>query len=197
MPGEAMKRTVFPTFAVLAVLSFAGYRYAEGQESAFEIARGKQISPVTLNLNGKNPALVYLGSYLVNGVGGCNDCHTCPSYKGTNPFMVGGQALGPVTTPGPVNATNYLAGGVPFGPLTSPNLTPDSSGRPGGMDFTKFANAIQNGADPDHPGQILQIMPWPVYRHMTTTDLAAVYSYLSALPPAQPGACTGSGETGP
>ena len=89
-----MKRTVLPTFAVLAVLSFAGYRYAEGQESAFEIARGKQIAPVTLNLNGKNPALVYLGSYLVNGVGGCNDCHTCPSYKGTNPFMVGGQALG-------------------------------------------------------------------------------------------------------
>ena len=191
-----MKRTVLPTLAVLAVLSFAGYRYAEGQEAASEVLRGKQIAPVNLNLNGKNPAQVYLGSYIVNAIGGCNDCHTCPSYKGVNPYTVGGQGLGPVNTPGPVNSTNYLAGGVPFGPFTSANLTPNSSGLPGGMNFVNFVNAIQNGADPDHSGRILQVMPWPAYRHMTVTDLAAVYAYLSALPPAQPGTCTGAGEFG-
>jgi hypothetical protein len=55
-----------------------------------EIQIGFQISPIPpakLNLQGKNRALVGLGSYIINAQGGCNDCHTCPSYKpGHNPF---------------------------------------------------------------------------------------------------------------
>jgi hypothetical protein len=39
------------------------------------IRRGFEIAPVPLNLRGKDPALVGLGSYLVTS-GGCNDCHT-------------------------------------------------------------------------------------------------------------------------
>ena len=55
------------------------------------IIRGFQISPVPLNLQGKDLALVGLGSYIVNGQGGCNDCHTNPPYaEGGNPFL--GQA---------------------------------------------------------------------------------------------------------
>ena len=38
------------------------------------------IAPVKLNLKDKDPELVGLGSYIVNAQGGCNDCHTCPSY---------------------------------------------------------------------------------------------------------------------
>ena len=46
------------------------------------------IAPVPLNLRGKNPALVGLGSYLVNAVGGCNDCHTNPPYAtGGDPHL--------------------------------------------------------------------------------------------------------------
>ena len=38
--------------------------------------QGLDIAPVPLDLHGRNKNLVGLGSYLVNAVGGCNDCHT-------------------------------------------------------------------------------------------------------------------------
>src|SRR5258707_3659820 len=43
------------------------------------IREGFEIAPVHLNLNGKNRALVGLGSYLVNAAGDCNGCHSGPS----------------------------------------------------------------------------------------------------------------------
>ena len=39
------------------------------------IEQGFDIAPVPLNLEGKDRELVGLGSYLVNAVAGCNDCH--------------------------------------------------------------------------------------------------------------------------
>ncbi len=82
-------------------------------EGGREVQIGFRIAPVKLNLKDKDPKLVGLGSYIVNAQGGCNDCHTCPSYApGHNPFPppfgVGGD--------GQVNAATYLAGGVDFGP---------------------------------------------------------------------------------
>lgn len=151
------------------------------------IRKGLAIAPVPLDLKGKNIALVGWGSYIVNAQGACNDCHTCPSYApGHNPFQ--GQG------PGQYNAANYLAGGVPFGPsLVSANLTP-VNGLPEGHTFEQFASMLKTGRDTENPNQILQVMPWPVYRHMLTRDLRAIYEYLSAIPPAQPGTCTGAGE---
>jgi len=40
------------------------------------IIKGFEIAPVTLNLAGKNLALVGLGSYIVNAQGDCNGCHS-------------------------------------------------------------------------------------------------------------------------
>ena len=48
-----------------------------------EVQIGFRISPVKLNLKDKDPEVVGLGSYIVNAQGGCNDCHTCPSYAPT------------------------------------------------------------------------------------------------------------------
>ena len=88
------------------------------------IKRGFEISPVPLNLKGRNRALVGLGSYIVN-TGGCNDCHTNPSYEpGGDPFL--GE-------PERINVPCYLAGGQQFGPLTSRNLTTNEDGLPGGI----------------------------------------------------------------
>jgi hypothetical protein len=160
---------------------------------------------VPLNLQGKNPELVYLGSYLVNGQGGCNLCHTCPSYKGTDPHKVGAPGVGPPDSPGPINTANYLAGGAPFpgrgvpfrgSILTASNLTPDNSGLPGGLTYDDFKNGMQNGEVSSKPGHILQVMPWPVFRHLYENDLQAIYQYLSAIPSANPGTCTGDGQTG-
>ncbi|MBI3246686.1 MAG: cytochrome C [Deltaproteobacteria bacterium] len=139
------------------------------------IVQGKKLAPVPLDLIGKNRTMVYLGSYLVNAVGGCNDCHTVPSYT-DNPFA---------GDPGVVNATNYLAGGRAFGPFVSANITPDGSGKPHGLDRDEFVALMRTGYDADE-SRYLQVMPWPVYRNMTDQDLHAIYEYLSAIPHAEP-----------
>ena len=152
----------------------------EDRES--RVKRGFEIAPVPLNLHGKNRALVGLGSYIVNAQGGCNDCHTNPSYApGGNPFL--GQ-------PEQINVQNYLAGGTSFGPFVSRNLTPDANGLPAGLTFAQFVEVMRKGTDfknlPPPGTSLLQVMPWPVYGHMIDRDLRAVYEYLSAIPHAEP-----------
>lgn len=147
-----------------------------GDES--RIQQGFAIAPVPLNLSGKNRASVGLGSYLVNAIGGCNDCHTNPSYAtGGNPFL--GQ-------PEQVNTTGYLAGGMAFGPFISRNITPDSTGLPASLTLDQFINVIRTGEDPLHLhpqlGSLLQVMPWPAFRKMSDHDLEAIYDYLSTIP---------------
>jgi hypothetical protein len=61
----------------------------EREES--RIRRGFEIRPC-LNLEGRNPALVGLGSYIVNGLGDCNGCHSAGPQnefaKGGNPYFL-------------------------------------------------------------------------------------------------------------
>jgi hypothetical protein len=178
------------------------------QEAKVQI--GFRIAPVNLNLEGKDPELVGLGSYIVNGENDCNACHnsgTFPYFEylpGGNPYF--GQH------PKVVNPATYLGGGQDFGPsgpqspspeLFSRNLTPDKTGRPeGGHTFEEFRQIIRNGKDFDHlhpncsatrttnciptstmvDGDLLQVMPWPYYQSMTDHDLLAIYTYLSAIP---------------
>lgn len=149
--------------------------HGEGYRDSL-IKRGFQIVPtgVYLNLHGKRRDLVGLGSYIVNTTG-CNDCHTQPAYvPGGDPFR--GQAE-------LINFSQYLTGGRQFGPFTSANLTPDSSGNPAGLTFREFVQTLRTGHNPHDPqGQILQVMPWPVFAKKTDMDLAAIYEYLRALP---------------
>jgi len=196
-----MIAALFSGLVLSAVLlsSRRGQTYdSQSEDSESKVQRGFAISPVQPDLDGKNPSLVGLGSYIVNSQGGCNDCHTCPSYVGhaaDNPFASGGS-LSDISKPGPVNKSNFLAGGVHFGPFVSKNLTPDpqQGNRPEGLTLDEFMTVMKTGHDPDQGGQILQVMPWPVYRHMTDRDLRAVYEYLSSIPHAEPGACSGAGD---
>lgn len=141
-----------------------------------EIQRGYEIVPqgVQLKLTGTNRALVGLGSYVVN-TSGCNDCHTHPSYMPNgDPFQ---------GFPEMINYQQYLTGGRQFGPVTSANLTPDGTGKPAGLTREEFIQTLRTGHDPhDPPGEILQVMPWPVYGKKTDLELSAIYEYLSALP---------------
>src|ERR1700737_660411 len=63
----------------------------DGKDEASEIRRGFAIAPVPLNLDGKNRALVGLGSYIVNAQGDCNACHSAgPATEfalGGNPYF--------------------------------------------------------------------------------------------------------------
>jgi hypothetical protein len=183
---EMMKRPLL----VAAVLSvFVLFNTPAGAQGNSQVVKGHNIAPVPLNLSGLNPALVGLGSYIVNAQGGCNDCHTNPSYTpGGDPFL--GQ-------PEEVNAAGYLAGGTQFGPFTSRNLTPRASnGRPAGLTLDEFMKAMRYGTDfkNRHPqiSPLLQVMPWPVYGKMSDRELQAIYEYLRAIPcvdPANSGRC--------
>jgi hypothetical protein len=159
---------------------------AFGADELKRIQRGFEIAPVTLDFRHKDRNLVGLGSYIVNAQAACADCHSCPTYTpGHNPFE-GGD--------GQINATNYLAGGVPFGPIISANITPDENGKPAGLDFDEYLQLIRTGHDPDDPDEILQVMPWPIFRNMTDHDILAIYTYLTAIPHAEPGSCSGPGQ---
>jgi hypothetical protein len=142
----------------------------------FEYVRDQHIM---LDLRHKNRALVGLGSYLVNAVGGCNDCHTAPPYT-KDPYAFLGA-------PKQINNECYLAGGTPFGPPgpdtpVSRDITPFEDGKPAGLTREQFIHVIRTGEDPDEPGHVLEVMPWPVYQEMTDRDLRAIYEYLSAIP---------------
>ena len=143
------------------------------------IQRGFEIAPVPLDLRGKNRALVGLGSYLVN-TGGCNDCHTNPSYApGGDPFS--GE-------PEQINVDCYLSGGTDFGIVRSRNLTPDDQGLPSGLTLEEFIHILRTGEDTTSPGDpgfdggLLQVMPWPVFGKKTDRELTAIYEYLRAIP---------------
>lgn len=151
------------------------------------VEQGFQISPVPINVAGRRRNLVGLGSYIVNAQGACADCHSCPTYEpGNSPYK------NPET--GRHNRNNFLAGGVHFGPFTSANLTPDVRGLPAGLTREEFIRTIRSGRDHEKPNEILQVMPWPIYRNMADRDLKAVYEYLSSIPHAEPGVCGGPGE---
>lgn len=177
----------------------------EGQDS--RIQQGLEIAPVPLNLDGKDRALVGLGSYIMNAASDCNSCHTlnpgAEFVPGRNPYLLNQRRA-------KVNPAVYLGGGNDFGTLDpdglsahiiSRNLTPDKTGLPeGGATFEEFLEHIRKGKDTDlwHPtctgalgpncvpapfdGTKLQIMPWPTYVKMTDHDLRAIYEYLRSIP---------------
>jgi hypothetical protein len=173
-----------------------------GHDSRIE--QGLQIGPVPLNLIGKDKNLVGLGSYLVNAVASCNDCHSAGPQSqflpGGNPYF--GQQ------PTRINPATYLGGGRDFGPvvpnspdIVSRNLTPDKTGLPeGGRTYAQFVQELRTGVDLDHlhptcsatvttncipapfDGNLLQIMPWPTFANLVDHDLRAIYEYLRAVP---------------
>ena len=199
---------VFAAIALAATLSSSRPVRATDDDNdrrESEVRIGFEIAPVPLNLEGKNRELVGLGSYIVNAQADCDGCHSAgPPTEfapGGNPYF--GQ-------PEKINTATYLGGGRDFGPYPTPtsalhiisrNLTPDKTGRPeGGHTFAEFLEIIRTGVDMDHlhpncsatvttnclqppfKGDLLQIMPWPIYKNMTEHDLRAIYEYLSAVP---------------
>ena len=124
-----------------------------------------------------------MGSYLVNAQAGCSDCHTQPQFElGGNPYL--GQ-------PEEFNTDGYLGGGRFFGPvIVSNNITPDETGLPAGMTYEESEFVMRTGFDRDHSAppvpnpanDLLQVMPWPVFRNLTDHDTRAIYEYLRAIP---------------
>ena len=161
--------------AALAIPLVAWAVVTPSAQGVSTIQRGEALAPVPLDMTGLNPALVRQGSYIVNAQGGCNDCHTVPSYApGGDPFQ--GQ-------PEQINAPCYLAGGAQFGPFTSRNITPRANGLPAGRTLAQFKELMREGTDFfGGATPILQVMPWPVYGKMSDRELEAIYEFLRAIP---------------
>lgn len=187
-----MKRIVLSTVLLFGVgITCAAFGPAQEPWQALDDSglpnslwkRGLQISPVAVNLDGRDKRLVGLGSYIVNAQAACADCHTNPHYlPGGDPYR--GQLPA-------VNVANFLAGGMQFGPFTSRNITPEPpSNLPAGLTLEQFMEVMRKGTDFDHlhpqMGPLLQVMPWPVFKNMTDDDLRAIYEYLRAIPHAVP-----------
>jgi hypothetical protein len=115
-------------------------------------------------------ARVVRGSYLVNGIAGCPDCHNAPS----GAYLAGGQEL-----PLPFADVQGFTTVVPR------NLTPDAET---GLRKTEeeFITIMRTGIDftdstADTPQRLL-IMPWPTYRFMSLDDLKAIFAFLQHIP---------------
>jgi len=180
--GSAARSSIW--FAAVVTAAMLQGSAAQADEIS-QILRGYEViseifpKGTKLNFAGKDWALVGLGSYLVNSTG-CNDCHTHPNWAANhNPYM--GQ-------PKQINTAVYLSGGRQFLKsdgtvlVTSANITPDKwTGRPAGLTPAGFLEVMQTGHDPKD-GDILQVMPWPLYQWKTGRDLTAMYEYLRVIP---------------
>ncbi len=180
--GQTPGTNVQPAAGILAQSEAAETQVGDKNTGSSDYLRsiiGLRLAPVPLKLDNKDRLLVGLGSYLVNQAGGCNDCHTNPSFApGHNPYL--GQ-------PKQVNTEGYLGGGHPFAAddgetVVPPDITPDASGKPAGLSYRQFILALRYGQDPANPNRLLQVMPWPTFQNLTHRDLRAIYEYLSSIP---------------
>ena len=121
-------------------------------------------------------------------------------------YLSGGADFGPVGTP---TGPNGYPGPDMIARNLTPNKdgVPE-----GGMSLSEFKDILRHGTDfdPIHPtcttdqikeieegllpvciptspgntpdGDLLQVMPWPTFSHMTDKDIEAIYEYLSAIP---------------
>ena len=169
-------------FAAVRVQGRQGPANGSASEAS-KIQIGYEIAPVPLNMQGKNPALVGLGSYVVNAQADCAGCHSTPTYAlGGDPHL--GQ-------PEQISVSTYLSGGGDlFGPFVPRNLTPNSQGQPAGLTLEEFLQVLNTGVDlkhrppfvPSAENDLLQVMPWPVFGKMTDREKRAIYEYLRAIP---------------
>src|ERR1700693_653629 len=82
--------TIMPAAVLCAALAFTATAsitaYADDKRDDIDPSRVQQgfdASPIPkekLNFKGKDPYLIGLGSYLVNGAADCNGCHTFPRF---------------------------------------------------------------------------------------------------------------------
>jgi mono/diheme cytochrome c family protein len=154
----------------VVVVNDAGVLVTPTPPLSARATQGIAISPVPMPIAGlpmEQAEQLGIGSYLVNAVCSCSDCHT-PAGGGSDKFLAGG--------------TGYAVddGSVVY----ARNLTPDKQT---GMTLTamQFATVMTTGRDfNDKTGNsVLLVMAWSHFRWMTPADLAAIYAYLQAIPP--------------
>jgi hypothetical protein len=163
--------------ALLGMMAGAPRVHADPSDTDENLAAiGMSIAPPFINTTGKDPTLVGLGSFIVNGPADCNGCHGSDASNEflptNNPYFLPPTMFPFTSAQARINQATYLNGGQNFGPVgpgmvsdpNSPlyagpglgpniitrNLTPDNTGNPaGGIGLTEFMTIIQTGHDFD------------------------------------------------
>jgi hypothetical protein len=173
-------------------------------------------NPAVYAMSTDDQALFARGSYLVNAVVGCNDCHGWPArvttpgstflMLSTDDYLAGGRVFGvPPTLQAPLNQVYTMSANL-IGPANGAlHAAPP-------LAYPFFIGLLETGAHVEDPDQRLVGFPMPVqvFRQMTNYDLQALYTYLNNVktpstyhdkatqPPtrhcAADGDCKGTGE---
>lgn len=176
-----MNRSAFATPALTLAL-LAGALFGQAARSAE-------------NAGAPTADLLARGKYLVT-TSGCNDCHTPFKMGPAGPEpdmdrMLSGHPEGLVMPPAPqlpegpwlatVAATNTAWSG-PWGVSFTANLTPDPETGLGRWTLRNFVDTIRSGRHLGRGRPILPPMPYPMYKHFTDEDFAAIFAYLQTIP---------------
>lgn len=106
------------------------------------------------------------GSYLVNTIAHCGDCHT------------------PQGADGSPDMSQFLAGG--FNPALGlvPNITPDDATGIGAWTEAQIATLLRTGTRPDgsQVGGLMELVIMGGFKDMTEADALAIASYLKTVP---------------
>jgi hypothetical protein len=136
------------------------------------------------------------GKYLVEAIGGCNDCHT-PYKMGDNgpepdmTRMLSGHPSDMSVTPPPhlsgpwmaAVSNTFTAWVGPWGISYTKNLTPDKETGLGTWTEQQFIDTLRNGREQGRGRQLLPPMPWQDFRMMTDDDLKSIFAFLKSIPP--------------
>ncbi len=120
----------------------------------------------------RTPERLARGRYLVQGLLGCEDCHSPKDWtKRGAPVLPGMELVGqPLPLPG-----------FP-GNISAPNLTPDPETGSGRWTDDQIARAIREGVKHDDT-VLFPMMPYGEYKTLSDEDLASVVVYLRSIPP--------------
>jgi mono/diheme cytochrome c family protein len=110
------------------------------------------------------------GAYLVNGVGGCSNCHTPRGPGGATDLLLDKRLSGSTQT---FQAPQYTVKGS--------NLTPDRATGLGAWTDDQIKIAIAQGKSRDGR-QLAPNMPSAAYAIMTARDRDAIVAYLRGIP---------------
>jgi mono/diheme cytochrome c family protein len=120
------------------------------------------------------PSPTERGSYLVNTIMACGNCHT------------------PRGADGKPDTGRFLAGGgltldTPVFTVTAPNITPDKETGIGSWSDAEIKRALLTGMRPDHGHlagvELAAIMPANFYKALLPEDIDAVVAYLHTVQP--------------
>jgi hypothetical protein len=133
---------------------------------------GPRARPVTDRKFDSTPTRLEHGSYLVNSLYGCIQCHSEPDHNLPGwPAVVGREGAG-----------RLFDKDADIGTVYAPNITPDPETGIGKWTDDEIARAVREGIDKDGRA-LFPIMPYPNFRQMSDEDLASVVVYIRALKP--------------